>query len=154
MGLKIPMLLTSTSTSGTASASIWQPAAVETSVATPEIFAPGCDFRISAIAAFTRSCVRPFTITDAPSAASPRAVANPIPAVDPVTNAALPFSWRSILPFVNREDVLRGFRCNESPQIFNRSRTETNTQSQTGREVNPRPYKEETGPLARLPLRL
>ncbi len=40
--------------------------------------------------------VRPFTVTEAPSVARARAVASPIPAVEPVTSARFPFSPRSI----------------------------------------------------------
>src|ERR1700722_18898424 len=50
------------------------------------------------MAASTRACPLPLIITDAPSAASARAVAKPIPAVEPVTSAFLPFSWRSMNP--------------------------------------------------------
>ena len=40
--------------------------------------------------------VRPLTTTEAPSRYSPAAAANPIPAVEPVTNARLPRSCRSM----------------------------------------------------------
>ena len=45
-------------------------------------------------ASATRDSVRPFTITRAPSAASARAIARPMPAVEPVTKASLSVSWR------------------------------------------------------------
>jgi hypothetical protein len=95
-GSKIPTLFTRISVVGTASASFSHPAAFDTSAATPFRCAPGCSRPICAIAAFTRFSVRPFTITEAPSAASRFAIANPIPAVDPVTTARFPFSSRSI----------------------------------------------------------
>jgi hypothetical protein len=53
-----------------------------------------CD-RIATITASTRSYVRPYTYTCAPSIASAWAMAHPIPAVDPVTNATLFVSFRS-----------------------------------------------------------
>jgi len=40
-------------------------------------------------ASSTRACVRPVTTTCAPAAAKPRAIARPMPAVEPVTMA-----WR------------------------------------------------------------
>jgi len=52
---------------------------------------------IASIAAFTRFSVRPVMITRAPSRASPRAMANPIPAVEPVTKADLPLSSKSMV---------------------------------------------------------
>src|ERR1700733_12783836 len=90
------MLLTKISTRGRALVSLAQPAAFETSLATPDTSALECDFRILAMAASTRSCVLPFTTTDAPSAANALAAAKPIPAVDPVTNTFLPASFRSM----------------------------------------------------------
>jgi hypothetical protein len=41
--------------------------------------------------------VRPFTITRAPSRASPVAIASPMPFVEPETNASLSVSCRSIV---------------------------------------------------------
>src|SRR6267142_6101530 len=48
-------------------------------------------------AASTRGCVRPFTTTFAPSAASAAAIAKPIPAVEPDTTASLPCSPKFIV---------------------------------------------------------
>src|SRR5271156_6041901 len=92
------MLLTRTSTPGSAWMSFAQPAAFATSLATPDTFALGCALRILATAASTRSWVLPFTTTDAPSAANALAVAKPIPAVEPVTNTFLPASCKSMNP--------------------------------------------------------
>ena len=50
----------------------------------------------------TRSCVRPFTVTCAPSRASARAAAKPMPAVEPVTSARFPVSPRSMHTFRER----------------------------------------------------
>src|SRR5712692_6610579 len=94
---KMPTLFTRTSTSGTSASRRAAPRAVPRSAAMPRAPPP-----ISRTAASTRSCVRPFTITSAPSRASARAMANLMPAVDPVTSALLPRSWRSM-----RESSLR-----------------------------------------------
>src|SRR5258708_14485753 len=48
-------------------------------------------------AASTRGCVRPFTTTLAPSAASAAAIAKPIPAVEPDTTASLPCNPKFIV---------------------------------------------------------
>jgi len=48
--------------------------------------------------------VRPLTATFAPSAARTVAIANPIPAVEPDTTAALPHSPRSILSPIDIEN--------------------------------------------------
>src|SRR3984885_2060284 len=96
------MLLTRISTLGRACVSFAQPAAFETSLATPDTSALECDFRILAMAASTRCCVLPFTTTDAPSAANALAVAKPIPAVEPVTNTFLPASCRSMGASLNQ----------------------------------------------------
>src|ERR1700720_875015 len=79
------------STSGSAATSVLQPAAVETSAATPRALPPGAALAISATAASTLACVLPLTTTSAPAAASPRAVAWPMPEVEPVTSAVFPF---------------------------------------------------------------
>src|SRR6266851_6228864 len=47
-------------------------------------------------AAFTLCSVRPFTTTDPPSFTNASAIANPIPAVLPVTSACLPSNLRSL----------------------------------------------------------
>ena len=52
--------------------------------------------RIFPTASSTRCGVRPLTTTEAPSRYSPAAAAKPIPAVEPVTNARLPRSCRSM----------------------------------------------------------
>src|ERR1700688_2586154 len=97
-----------------------QPAAFETSLATPERFASGCNFRISRMAASTRACPLPLTITDTDSAASARADAKPIPAVEPVTNALLPSSCRSMSPFSNQQHagLLLRFIFNEAGAVL------------------------------------
>src|SRR5947209_7811243 len=94
-GSKMPTLFTSTSTTGSFAITASAPAELEKSATIPStLLVAACD-RIAAIAASTRSCVRPFTYTCAPSIASAWAIANPIPAVDPVTNATLVVSFRS-----------------------------------------------------------
>src|SRR6266851_2950760 len=97
-----------------------QPAAFETSLATPDTFALGCNFRISRMAVSTRVCPLPLTITDALSAASARAVAKPIPAVEPVTNTLLPFSCRSIGLFFHQQHagVLPQFNFSKQPPCW------------------------------------
>ena len=92
----MPMLLTSTSTSGSAAISAAQPAALPRSAAIPWTTAPDTSCFSRAVTASTRASVRPLTVTTAPSRARARAVANPMPAVDPVTSARFPFSPRSI----------------------------------------------------------
>src|SRR3989449_11097784 len=86
------------SVAGTRAIRAATPAAVPRSAATPETCAPapGAARRTSAVAARTRDSVRPFTMTAAPSRASARAMARPMPAVEPVTTAVLPASCRSI----------------------------------------------------------
>src|SRR6267378_767239 len=49
------------------------------------------------MAASTRACVRPFTITFAPSAARAAAIAKPIPAVEPDTTASFPCNPKFIV---------------------------------------------------------
>ena len=56
----------------------------------------GCWLVFRSIAVLTRPSVRPFTMTRAPSRASPFAIAKPIPAVEPETSASLSFSCRSM----------------------------------------------------------
>src|SRR5712691_7321821 len=88
---KMPTLFTRTSTSGSSASSRAAPRAVPRSAAMPRAPPP-----ISRTAASTRSCARPFTITWAPSRESARAMANPMPAVEPVTSAFFPRSSSSI----------------------------------------------------------
>src|SRR6266404_101527 len=95
LGSKMPTLFTSTSTAGNFAITASAPAKPQKSAAMPSTLAFVVLDRIAAIAAFTRSCVRPFTKTCAPSLASELAIAKPIPAVDPVTNAVFPVSFRS-----------------------------------------------------------
>ena len=66
----------------------------ERSATRPSRRAAGWSRRIASSAVTTRASVRPFTTTRAPSAASPLAMAKPIPAVEPVTSASLPSSCR------------------------------------------------------------
>src|SRR5437879_2116247 len=95
LGSKMPTLFTSTSTAGSFAITASAPAEPEKSAAMPSTFAAAAWDRIASTAASTRSCVRPFTWTCAPSLASDLAIANPIPAVDPVTRAIFPVSLRS-----------------------------------------------------------
>ncbi len=87
---KMPTLLTRMSRSGAAATIFATPSAVPASAATP--VEPG----VFCTASSTRSRVRPLTTTLAPSRASSCAMASPMPAVEPVTSARLPLSWRSI----------------------------------------------------------
>src|SRR5262245_42381740 len=122
----MPMLLTSTSASGTARTSASQPLAPARSAATPSTSAPGTSARICASAPSTRAWVRPLTTTRAPSAASSRAVANPMPAVEPVTTARLPVSPRSmvsLLPHLGAGGPTRwGFSGELGPDRVRRTR--------------------------------
>jgi hypothetical protein len=52
--------------------------------------APGTSFCRRAMASFTLRSLRPLTTTSAPLAASPLAIAKPIPAVEAVTSATFP----------------------------------------------------------------
>src|SRR5947209_8655911 len=61
--------------------------------------------RLEEMAASTRSWVRPLRKTSAPSVARRWAMASPMPAVEPVTSAVLPLSWRSIASSDSRERV-------------------------------------------------
>jgi hypothetical protein len=72
----MPTLFTSTSTAGNFAITASAPAKPEKSAAMPSTLAFVALNRIAAIAAFTRSCVRPFTKTCAPSLASELAIAN------------------------------------------------------------------------------
>ena len=74
------------STSGSWSSS--GPASAARSTATDATCAP--EDRSRSAAADTRSSSRPVRITRAPAAASPEAIANPIPDDEPVTNAVFP----------------------------------------------------------------
>src|SRR6266404_6297251 len=95
LGSKMPTLFTSTSTAGSFAITASAPAEPEKSAAMPSTLAAAACDRIASTAASTRSCVRPFTWTCAPSLASDLAIANPIPAVDPVTRTIFPVSLRS-----------------------------------------------------------
>src|ERR1700736_4590955 len=88
------MLLTRISIDGNCRAASIAAFALARSAAKGSSFAFGCDLRMDSIASDTRSSVRPFTITRAPSAASDLAMAKPIPAVEPVTNAVLFSSFK------------------------------------------------------------
>jgi hypothetical protein len=90
LGSKMPALLMRMSTSGSAATSALQPAAVETSAATPRTLALGTTFVIAATAASTLAWVRPLTTTVVPAEASPLAMAWPMPEVEPVTSAVFP----------------------------------------------------------------
>src|SRR5258707_535376 len=90
LGSKMPVLLMRMSTSGSAATSVLHPATVETSAATPRTLAPGTALAIAATPASTLAWVRPLTATVAPAAASPLAIAWPIPEVEPVTSAVFP----------------------------------------------------------------
>src|SRR5712664_242867 len=96
LGSKIPRLLTRMSASGTCWRNVSTPWAVLRSAGTPRRSLFSTLVRIFLTAASTRACVRPLTMTLAPSAASAAAMANPIPAVDPDTTAVLPLIFRSI----------------------------------------------------------
>src|ERR1700722_7460450 len=91
----MPRLFTNTSTAGYSRASACASAAAPRSPAKP-ITVPPLEERTAETAASTASAERPLTITCAPSRARAAAIACPIPAVLPVTNAVLPRSWRSI----------------------------------------------------------
>ena len=93
---KMPRLFTKTSASATCFRNASTPFAVPKSAATPRNSAFATRWRILSSAAATRASVRPLTTTFAPSAARAVAIANPIPAVEPDTTAALPRSPRSI----------------------------------------------------------
>src|SRR3979411_3273965 len=56
---------------------------------------------------------RPFTMTRAPSRASPVAMANPIPLVEPETRAVLSVSWRFI--------SIRSFRSHDLGSCYERT---------------------------------
>src|SRR5580698_10550670 len=86
----MPRLFTSMSTCGNCAITCCAPRSVPRSAAIP------CAEPLASIAARTRSSVRPFTITDAPSFANACAIAKPMPAVEPDTRAVLPLSCRSI----------------------------------------------------------
>ena len=95
-GSKMPTLLTRMSTSGSRAVTARHPAAVARSAATPSADTPATSPRSLDSASSTRASVRPLRVTVAPSAASARAVAKPIPAVDPVTSALFPFKPSSM----------------------------------------------------------
>src|SRR5215475_12572248 len=75
---------------GSACTSALQPAAVERSAATPRNSAFGMLALTPAMARSTSACVSPLTTTVAPHSARPRAMAKPIPPVEPVTIAVTP----------------------------------------------------------------
>src|ERR1700720_3305616 len=91
----MPRLLTRISTLGTALRRMAAPSAVAGSASTPRTSAPP-DVRMPATAWSSLTWLRPVTTTLAPSTASLRAIARPMPAVDPVTSAVLPLSCRSM----------------------------------------------------------
>ncbi len=91
-----PRLLTRMSTFGNSFAIASTPASIDRSPAAPRSCAFGTSLAIRDTASSTRSCVRPFTITVAPSRARVLAIAAPMPSVDPLTRAVFPWSWRSI----------------------------------------------------------
>src|SRR3569832_1288536 len=70
--------------------------ALPRSATTPLTRAAGTLRRSASNAAVTRASLRPLITTSAPSAASARAVAQPMPAVDPVTSARLSSIPRSM----------------------------------------------------------
>src|SRR5207237_379777 len=72
------------------------PSAVDRSAPTPVTSPSPLTPRILTTASSTRSTVRPLMTTEAPSWYRPAAAANPIPAVEPVTNARLPRTCRSM----------------------------------------------------------
>src|SRR2546422_1013745 len=94
---KIPRLFTRTSASGTRRTNASTPLALPRSAATPRAPAPPARPRMRSTADDTRASVRPLTTTAAPSSASAVAIANPMPAVEPVTTAVFPSSPRSIV---------------------------------------------------------
>jgi hypothetical protein len=61
------------------------------------------------MAASTRCWLRPLTTTAAPDSASPRAMAKPIPAVDPVTMARVPL--KSMIMAALRDDDAQHVGC-------------------------------------------
>jgi hypothetical protein len=107
LGSKIPALLIRMSTSGSRSVSVWHPAAVETSAARPAILLPGATLASAVTAASTLACDRPLTTTLAPDSARPLAMAWPMPAVEPVTSAALPERsiFISVVSIVDAADI-------------------------------------------------
>ena len=94
-GSYTPTLLTRTSTAGTASY-ILRPLRRSQIYGDAADFRVAVSFRILSVALSTRCCVRPVITTDAPSRASVRAIANPIPAVDPVTKVFFPSTCKFI----------------------------------------------------------
>src|SRR5665647_1851426 len=92
-----PTLLTRMSTSGYCFATAATPSTVDRSAAAGRSSAVGLSFVIRAIASSTRACVRPLTITAAPSRASVLAIAKPMPSVEPLTSAVFPLSCRSMV---------------------------------------------------------
>src|SRR6266550_4214646 len=86
----MPRLFTSTSQPGQARARRSQPAAEPRSPAKPFTPPEEADAAMSATALSTAAWVRPLTTTFAPDAASPLAMARPMPAVEPLTMAVLP----------------------------------------------------------------
>ena len=95
LGSKMPILLTRMSASGTARVRVAAPSAVARSAAIPASVAPGTSCCNFATAAAVRPASRPLSVTAAPAAARPRAIAKPMPAVEPLTTADRPF--RSII---------------------------------------------------------
>src|ERR1700736_2557473 len=102
----MPTLLTRMSQLGSAFTSASQPLAVERSAETARTLASGVPSHMAAIALSTALRLRPLITTVAPQAARPRAIARPIPPVEPVTIAVLP--KRSI--FKSASWLLRRFQ--------------------------------------------
>src|SRR6476660_8376298 len=92
----MPRLLTRMSTEGSSAIVVSHPAAVPLSATSAMRSASGSAARMPASALSTFCLVRPLTATFAPSAASERAMASPIPPDDAVTSATLPFKFSCI----------------------------------------------------------
>ena len=91
----MPRLFTRISTSGWRCGEFFRRGRVLRSPAKPETSPPVVAFSF-ATRLSTADCVRPLTITRAPSRPSAAAMARPMPAVLPLTSASLPFSPRSM----------------------------------------------------------
>src|SRR5260221_2458640 len=104
----VPRLLTRISTRGVAFSRLAAPSVVAGSARTPSPRAPPAR-RMLSTASSSFAWVRPAMTTFAPSTASLRAIARPIPPVDPVTSAVLSLSCRSMAetPFLEHS-VLDG----------------------------------------------
>src|SRR5258708_38999448 len=111
----MPRLLMRMSASGTAAVRAFAPFLVRRSAARPCSLLFGTAALICEIASRTRASVRTLTMTVAPDSASPCAIANPMPAVEPVTIAVFPSRRISMCAF-----LLKVFGCSKFEVLFNK----------------------------------